>query len=116
MAAVATDLFERAERGELELTTSEAVIAEVMFVLTSPNLYKLDADDAGARVHAILEQRGFQIAGKQRLLRALSIVETRPSLGFVDALVVAHCESGSLELATFDQKLGRFPGISRWQP
>ena len=38
-------LLERAERGEVDLLTSESVIAELVFVLSSPKLYNLGHDD-----------------------------------------------------------------------
>jgi predicted nucleic acid-binding protein len=34
-------LLEQAEKGEVELTTSESVISELVFVLSSSNLYNV---------------------------------------------------------------------------
>ncbi len=41
MQRIAADLLRRAEQGAVELTTSDAVIAEVAFIVTSTNVYAL---------------------------------------------------------------------------
>ena len=50
------ELFQKARRNELTLTTSEAIIAEVVYVLQSRQLYALGAEetaDIGADSRAL---------------------------------------------------------------
>ena len=45
------ELFQRLQRGEEELTTSEAIVAEVIYVLSSPRLpYRLSHEQIRARL------------------------------------------------------------------
>ena len=53
------DLLERAERGEVALLTSESVIAELVFVLSSPRLYNLGRDRIRALLTPILSLKGL---------------------------------------------------------
>ena len=112
-AAVA--LFRRAEKGEIELTTSDAVIAEVAFILTSKAHYHLDPDDAAGRLAAMLRLRGLRMPQKRILLRALDLWTTYPALGFVDVLTASYSQQAGIELATFDAHFDRFTDIARWQ-
>lgn len=85
----AADLFRRADLGEVELITPDAVIAEVAFVLTARARYALAADDAAARIATLLRLRGVRLRDKRIILRALDIWAEHPGLGFVDALTAA---------------------------
>lgn len=116
MADLAGDLFRQAERGGVELTTSDAVIAEVAFVLTSKAHYALDAADAAARLAALLRVRGLKLREKRVILQALELWGTSPKLGFVDALTASYAQRSDIELASFDADFDQIPGIRRWQP
>lgn len=101
----ASALFAAVERGELEVTTSEAVLAEVAFVLASKLHYHLSAETIATLLGPIIRMRGLKLSrGRKRLyLRALDIWAVRPSLGFVDSLTVATVEETEIDLATFDR-------------
>jgi predicted nucleic acid-binding protein len=116
MAAEAARLLHDAAAGREQFTTSEAIIAEIAFVLTSPRQYNLPVADAAARLQAVLTLRGFRHPRKRLLLRALDVWTTSPNLGFVDALTVAYAERAGVELATFDADFDRVTGIRRYQP
>jgi predicted nucleic acid-binding protein len=116
MHQIAADLFRRAERGDIEVTTSDAVIAEVAFILTSRTHYQLAAADAAERLSAMLHLRGVRLRDKRIVLRALDLWMDSPKLGFVDALTAAHAQQTGIELATFDSDFDHLPGISRWHP
>lgn len=111
----AADLFRRAERGEAEVTTSDAVIAEVAFVLTSKAHYQLAVGDAAGRLATLLRVRGFKLRDKRILLRALDLWALHPKLGFVDALTASYAQQSNVELATFDTDFDQIPNITRWQ-
>ena len=111
----ATALFEAIERGAEEATTSEAVLAEVAFVLASPRQYNLPAADIAAYLGPIIRLPGLKLprGQKRRYLRALDVWAAHPRLGFVDALTVALVEHTAVALATFDADFDAIPGITR---
>ena len=113
MEAAANDLFERVARDETEVTTSEAVLAEVAFILSSPRHAGLPAAEVSARLKPLLGLPGFRLPQKRLYLRALDVYVTTPQLGFVDALTVAYVEHHGLELASFDSHFDRFPALRR---
>jgi len=116
--ATATALFTRVEAGAVEATTSEAILAEVAFVLTSKQHYSLTAEAAAAYLASAVRMTGLKFApGKKRLyLRALQLWSERPRLGFVDALTVAIVENSDHVLATFDRDFDPFDDIEYWRP
>jgi predicted nucleic acid-binding protein len=116
MNRIAGDLMRQAERGEVELTTSDAVIAEVAFVLTSKAHYQQSVLDTADRLAVLLRLRGLKLREKRTILQALDIWKTAPKLGFVDALTAAYAQQAGMELATFDTDFDRFPAILRWRP
>lgn len=116
--AIAIALFARLERGEAEATTSEAILAEVAFVLTSKRQYGVEVEFAAESLATAVRLSGLRFApGKRRqYLRALAIWSERPALGFVDALTAAMVEHSDHELATFDSHFEGMAGIEQWRP
>ena len=112
----AGDLFRRAERNEVEVTTSDAVIAEVAFILTAKAHYQLPVVDAAGRLSALLRLRGLKLRDKRTVLHALDLWSSHPKLGFVDALTASYAQHQGVELATFDSDFDEIPGITRWKP
>lgn len=116
MAATAATLMRRVQRGEEEITTSDAVIAEVAFVLGSKHNYGLPVEEIATRLKPLLNLSGFKLPNKRVCLRALDLWVTFPRLGFVDALGAAYAEVLRHSLASFDSDFDRVPGLTRWQP
>ena len=109
-------LLQRIQAGE-EATTSEVVIAEVAFVLSSPRQYKLAHADVSARLRPVLLLRGLKVPNKRRVLRALDLYATYPQLDFEDCLTVAQIEQqGITTLMSYDRGFDRVPGINRQEP
>ena len=115
MEADASVLFERVERGEVEITTSEAVLAEVAFILSAPRHFGLSAAEVSTRLRALIQSPGLRLPQKRLYLRALDVYATTPRIGFVDALTVAYVEHHGLELPSFDRHFDRFPALRRVQ-
>ena len=110
-------LFRTLENGEDTATTSETVIAEVVYVLSSRSLYNLPADQIRLRLQPILRLRGLRFSGKVLCLRALEIYESYPSLDFEDALTVAVIEYERIdELVSYDRGFDRVPSVRRVEP
>ena len=111
-------LFQRANRGEEELFTSEAMIAEVIYVLSSTRSpYRLNHEEIRARLMPVLVIRGLQLPHKQTCIGALNIYASDTSLDFEDALAVAHMNRLSItEIVSYDRDFDRVPGIQRVEP
>jgi len=110
---IAGELIRRANLGEYELTTSEAVLAEVAFILTAKRHYGLSVEDAVARMLPYVRSRGLTLDRPSVVHDALLIWLEFPRLGFVDALGAAYAKQPRVGLATFDADLDRVPGIKR---
>lgn len=117
MAEQAKALFRAINAGHQEATTSEAVIAEVAFVLASKRQYGLSAGEVAARLRPLLALPHLHLPrGRLRLYgRALELWESHPKLGFVDALTAATVENSDILLATFDSDFDELPALNRWQ-
>ncbi len=118
MHETAKALFRAVARGEEEVTTSEAVLAEVCFVLNSKRQYGLAAPEVASRLTPILSLPNLALPrGRKRLyLRALELWSEHPRLGFVDALTAAEIEYTGIALATFESDFDGIPGIIHWEP
>ena len=112
------ELFRRAQRGEEELTTCEAIVAEAVYVLSSPRLpYRLNPEEIRARLLPILTLRGLKLPRKRVCLRALDIYASSAFLDFEDALAVAHMEQrGITEIVSYDRDFDRVAGVRRTEP
>ncbi len=109
-------LLQRIKEGE-EATTSEVVIAEVAYVLSSPRIYKLSHADVSARLRPILLLRRRKLPNKRRLLRALDLYNTYAQLDFEDCLTVAQLEQQEpTTLISYDRGFDRVPGLVREEP
>ncbi len=101
----ARSLLERAERGDVQVTTSELVLHEVCFVLTSKRQYGLPAAEVVPLIRSFITGQTLSVSAQERSvwLRALEIWLQYPDLEFADSLYAAKCESNGWELATFDR-------------
>lgn len=108
----AAALFALVDSGAAEVTTSESILAEVAFILTSPRHYGAPRSLAAAGLKALLRPRGCRMPAKDVSLRALDLWVAHPELSFPDALEAAYSALRGYELATFDTSLSRTPGIT----
>ncbi len=109
--AQATVLFEAMDDGAVEITTSEAILAEVVFVLWHRHRYGLPRAEVNAKLKALLRPRHCHLSAKDVCLHALDLWAAHPKLSFPDALGAAYSERRGHELATFDVALSRTPGV-----
>ncbi|HYI14220.1 MAG TPA: type II toxin-antitoxin system VapC family toxin [Thermomicrobiales bacterium] len=110
-------LIERVEEGGEEITTSEAVLAEIVYVLGSPRQYGLVPADIVARLKPIIALPGLKIAQKRLYLRALDIYASQPPLDFEDAITAAIVERMEpSELYSYDTDFDRVPDVTRIEP
>ncbi len=109
-------LFQRVEQGDEAVTTCEAVIAEVVYVLASAKLYGLPRAQILALLRPLLILRGFHLPQRSIVLRALDLFASQPRLDIADALLAAHAEARGATVTSFDRDLDRVPGIRRLEP
>ncbi len=116
-ASACFDLFQRLKEGSEVVVTCEAIITEVVYVLSSRAHYDLSRADIGARLVPLLAVRGLRLARKRLYLRALDLYVAHSLLDFEDALTIAYMESeGIRELYSYDTDFDRVAGVVRIEP
>ena len=109
-------LFEQVEQGDIALFTSEAIIGETVYVLTSKDLYAKTRVQTAQALRPLLELRGLHFDHKLTVLSALDRYETS-NLAFEDCLAVEHAVRLGLDgIYSYDRKLGQRTGVNRLEP
>jgi len=111
-------LFQQIQRGEEEVFTCEAIVAEAVYVLTSPRLpYGLSHEEVHSLLLPILMLRGLHLPQKQVVMDALDLYAASHFLDFEDALAVTHMkQQGCGEILSYDRGFDRVSGIARVEP
>ena len=110
-------LFQRVREGEAVVTTCEAVVCEIFFVLCSPRQYNLSHEDAVARVRPLLALGNLKLTNKRVYLRAMDVFAAAPFLDFEDAVIVAHMERQRItEVLSYDTDFDSIRNIDREEP
>jgi uncharacterized protein len=109
-------LFKRARDNQAALTTTEAVITEVVYVLSSKKTYGLARDEIRARLNPLLSVQGLRLPQRSTYLRALDLYTIYP-IDFEDALIVAQMGRQAIrDLYSYDQRFDQVLGIARHEP
>ena len=107
----ATAIFERIERGELKVRTSDTVVFETVFTLQ--RAYNQPRDRIADALLPLIELPGIILPGK-RLYRGAFALYRSATLGFADCYHVALMQRlGITEVRSFDTDFDRVPGINR---
>lgn len=110
------ELFQRIKRKETQVTTSESVLAEVVYVLSSRALYNQPRENVRALLLPIISLPGLRVPHRRAFLRALDLY-ANTSLDFEDALSVAHMERMKLTtLLSYDADFDRVKSVQRREP
>ncbi len=110
------ELFRRVDAGEVEITTSESVIAEIVYVLSSPKTYALPRLRVKELLEPVLHLRGLRLEHRVTYLRALDLYATY-AVDFEDALAAAHMERlGINQIMSYDRHFDLLPDIHRQEP
>ena len=116
-AEACRELLERVQRGQEQVRVSEAIIAEVAYVLSSRAHYNLSHEEIRQRLTPIITLRGLKLPGKQLYLRALDLYAAHLSIDFEDVLSVAHMERDDIfELYSYDTDFDEILGVERVEP
>jgi uncharacterized protein len=109
-------LFQLVQRNQFQITTSEAVVAEVVYVLGSKKLYHLPRLEIKNRLHLLLLLPSFKLSHRKTYLRALDLY-SQSNLDFEDCLTIAQMERQKLtELYSYDRGFNQISGIKRLEP
>ncbi len=115
-AASSLALFQGARHGEADLVTSETVIAEVVFVLTSPVTYQNPRPVVADALRPVLTNPGLRVEHKTSIMRALDHWQ-RTTLDFADCLSAEHVLRQQLAgIYSYDRDFDRIPGLRRLEP
>ncbi len=111
-------LFQRVERGEEEVTLSEAILTEVCHILSSSrHNYRLNREEIRARLLPLLSLRGLRLRDKRLYLRALELYVQYPALDIEDAISASRMQAlGIKEIYSYDTDLDDIPNLTRLEP
>lgn len=110
------DLFERAQLGEIDLMTSEAIVAETIFVLTSARLYGASRETVAQSLLGLLSIQGLYLDNKDIVLAALQRFAAS-RFAFADCLCIEHAlRQTAGRIFTYDRGFDRVLDIRRLEP
>jgi predicted nucleic acid-binding protein len=114
--SAAAALFQHVERGTLQVTTPPTTLADCLYVLCSPRLYKFSRAEAVARLLTLVKLPHFRLGERRTLIRALELYAST-NIDFGDALIAASMfDSGASVVYSYDEHFDRLPGIIRQAP
>jgi len=113
-AAAAASLFAQTEQGLIEITTNVAVIAEVVFILSSRRHYGLSREESVIKLKPLLQLPACFLQEKELAIMALDRWQTSPKISYVDAVVIEQAIAANSSLATFDNEIQKTPTLQIW--
>jgi len=114
--SAAAALFEQIERGILTVAAPDTVIADAVYVLSSPRLYHVARSEVHELLASLVRLPHFRVQNKFYVLRALELYAAT-NLDFGDTLIIASMEQqNSHILYSYDTGFDRLQGITRQEP
>jgi len=108
------DIFKKAMEGEIVLTTSAMVIAELIWTLLS--YYKVPKADVIEKVSIIVGTESLHIPEKDMIMDAL-VLYGRKNIDYIDAYnAVFMRHYGLSEIYSYDEDFEAIEGIQRKEP
>jgi len=110
------ELLEKAEKREINLRTTDLVIAELVWVLGSPATYSLPRDRIRDLLLPVILLPGLKLPGK-KLYRRIFELYVDQNIDFIDAYNAAHMEKRGLsQIYSYDSDFDRIAGVRRVEP
>lgn len=110
-------LFERVERGTLSLDAPVTVIADAVYVLTSPRLYNRSRAEVAAKLTTLVRLSHFHVAHRRTVLYALQLFGAGTRLDFGDAMIVAQAHLDGIGVVyAYDRDFDSVDKIERREP
>ncbi len=109
-------LFLQVEAGRLKISAPVTVIADAVYVLSSPRLYSLPRADISELLTILVGLPNFNVSDKRSVLNALNIY-SNTNVDFGDAFIAAAMlQDGSDVLYSYDKDFDRITEIRRIEP
>lgn len=114
----AARLFQRVEEGTLTVAAPYTVVADAVYVLSSPRLYNLPRQHIADILVPLVRLPEFRVENRRAVLAALALYgHGKTKVDFGDALIVgAMQQSGSQVVYSFDADFDKITGIDRQDP
>lgn len=110
------DLFEKVSTGKLILSAPDTVIADAVYVLSSPRLYNFPRTQIRDVLTTLLRLPNFKVDNKQALVNALDLYADT-AFDFGDTLLIVLVQqSKNKSIYSFDHDFDKIPGIKRREP
>jgi predicted nucleic acid-binding protein len=114
--AAAAALFEQVEQGTITVEAPDTVIADAVYVLSSPRLYHVARNEVQELLTTLVRLPHFRVQNRFCVLRALELYGST-NLDFGDTLIIASMEQqNSQTLYSYDTGFDRIKGITRQEP
>lgn len=108
--------FKRVSDKKIFLTTTESVLSEVIFILSSKALYNLTRERIRDLLLPIINLSGFKISFKKVFINALEIY-AGSRIDFEDCLTVSYMKQKEIkEIYSYDRDFDKFSFIKRLEP
>ncbi len=92
-------------------------IADAVYVLTSPQHYRLPRAQVAAMLVRLVRIREFKVDNRRAVLRALALFGRTARLDFGDAMTAARMQDRRiLSIYSYDRDFDRLPGLTRQEP
>lgn len=109
-------LIQDIEQGKIQAWTSDLVILEVIFVLSSKTLYNVGRAKIRDLLLPLINLPGIKLTNKRMYRRAFELYTTL-SIDFTDAYNAALMESHkNAEIISYDKDFDRIPTVKRHEP
>ncbi len=109
-------LFEHGRTGEIDLYTTESIVAEIVYVLSSTHIYGYSRMEIVDGLSPLLQGRGIRLDHKATIIAALARYRDG-RLDFEDCIAIEHANRLDLDgIHSYDQKLGRGADVTRFEP
>ena len=114
--AQAAAFFRAIEDGKLTVRAPVTVIADTVYVLGSPRLYRLPRPQIAAMLSRLVRLPGVRMERRRTVIAALALYGSS-TLDFGDCMLVASMrQQGSSVIYSYDEDFERFPPIQRREP
>ena len=116
-AAACHRLIHDVKTGKDRAETTESVIAEAVYILSSSKHYNLSHDDVVTNLAPVVQLRGLTVPRKRILLRALALYKQYRHLDFEDCINATTVQANSSSaIVSYDRGYDKIPGLTRQEP
>lgn len=114
--AAAATLFEQIEQGLLTVEAPDTVIADAVYVLSSPRLYHVPRSEVRRLLSPLVCLPHLRVQNGPCVLRALDLYASN-TIDFGEAFIIASMEQQNARtLYSYDTDFDRIEGITRREP